>query len=107
VHDLLRHSAGIPCMAPVPHPVLRRDVELGIDNGGGPAGVPTDGSAPVNSVAELSRLLRPLGMADTYFLVPTAATLQLTAAYAGPSVRQGNGTRASMRSASTISCHPS
>jgi CubicO group peptidase (beta-lactamase class C family) len=55
VRDLLRHSAGIPYLAPVPHPVLRRYVERGIDNGSGMRIVPSDGSAPVDSLAELSR----------------------------------------------------
>lgn len=55
VRDLLRHSAGIPYQAPVPHPVLRRYVARGIDNGSGQTFVPGDGSAPINSVAELSR----------------------------------------------------
>lgn len=55
VRDLLRHSAGIPYQAPLPHPVLRRYVERGIDNGSGMRIVPTDGSAPIDSLAELSR----------------------------------------------------
>ena len=55
VRDLLRHSAGIPYQAPSQHPVLRRYVARGIDNGSGQKFVPGDGSAPVDSVAELSR----------------------------------------------------
>ena len=134
VRDLLRHSAGIPYRAPLPHPVLKRYIERGIDHGSGERIVPTDGSAPVDSVADLSRriaavpllhqpgerftygnatdvlgrlveavsgqrlgdfldarLFRPLGMTDTRFQVPAEATARLTAAYAGPSQRQGNG----------------
>lgn len=134
VRDLLRHSAGIPYLAPLPHPVLRRYVERGIDNGSGERIVPTDGSAAVATVAELSRriaavpllhqpgerftyggatdvlgrlveavsgqrlgdflearLFRRLGMVDTSFQVSPTATARLTAAYASPSVRQGNG----------------
>lgn len=55
VRDLLRHSAGIPYQAPVPHPVLQRYVARGIDNGSGQMFVPGDGSTPIDSAAELSR----------------------------------------------------
>ncbi len=55
VRDLLRHTAGLPYLAPLPHPVLQQYVAKGIDNGSGQRIVPGDGSAPVASVAELSR----------------------------------------------------
>jgi CubicO group peptidase (beta-lactamase class C family) len=55
VRDLLRHTAGMPYMAPVPHPVFKRYVARGIDNGSGEKHKPGDGSAPIDSAAELSR----------------------------------------------------
>ena len=134
VRDLLRHSAGIPYGAPVPHPVYKRYIERGIDNGSGQVHQPSDGSAPIGSAAELSqriaaipllhqpgerytyggatdiagrlveavsgqtlgdflqrRLFTPLGMKDTHFLVPAAATPRMTAAFSAPSQRPGDG----------------
>jgi CubicO group peptidase (beta-lactamase class C family) len=55
VRDLLRHTAGMPYMAPVPHPVFQRYIARGIDNGSGEKHKPGDGSAPIDSAAELSR----------------------------------------------------
>lgn len=55
VRDLLRHTAGMPYLAPVPHPVFRQYVARGIDNGSGEKHKPGDGSAPIDSAAELSR----------------------------------------------------
>jgi CubicO group peptidase (beta-lactamase class C family) len=55
VRDLLRHTAGMPYMAPVPHPVFKRYVARGIDNGSGERHKPGDGSAPIDSAADLSR----------------------------------------------------
>ena len=55
VRDLLRHTAGMPYLAPVPHPVFKRYVARGIDNGSGEKHLPGDGSAPIDSAAELSR----------------------------------------------------
>lgn len=55
VRDLLRHTAGMPYMAPVPHPVFKRYVARGIDNGSGESHKPGDGGAPIVSAADLSR----------------------------------------------------
>jgi CubicO group peptidase (beta-lactamase class C family) len=55
VRDLLRHTAGMPYMAPVPHPVFKRYVARGIDNGSGEKHKPGDGSAPIDSAADFSR----------------------------------------------------
>lgn len=54
VRDLLRHTAGMPYLAPVAHPVYRRYVERGIDNGSGLPIRPTDGSAVPTSAGELA-----------------------------------------------------
>ncbi len=57
VRDLLSHQLGVAYLSPYPHPVIKRYVALGIDNGGGEKLVPGDGSPPVDSVAEFSRRL--------------------------------------------------
>ena len=63
VRDLLRHSAALPCMSPLPDPVARMYVQRGIDHGGGHKIAPADGSAPVASLAELSQRIAALPMA--------------------------------------------
>jgi CubicO group peptidase (beta-lactamase class C family) len=55
VRDLLRHTAGMPYLAPVPHPVFKRYMDRGIDNGSGEQHRPKDGGAPIDSSADLSR----------------------------------------------------
>jgi CubicO group peptidase (beta-lactamase class C family) len=134
VRDLLRHSAGIGYLSAEPDPIHRLYVARGIDHGGGNLIVPTDGSKPVDSVAELSRriagipllsqpgarfsygnstdvlghlvavvsgkplreflslrLLEPLGMQDTGFLVKPEQMARLTAAYFAQSQIAGDG----------------
>ncbi|HZF79909.1 MAG TPA: serine hydrolase domain-containing protein [Rubrivivax sp.] len=72
VRDLMRHTAGMPYLAPVPHPVYKRYMERGIDNGSGEIHKPADGSAPIDSAAELTRriasipLLHQPGARHTY-----------------------------------------
>ena len=72
VRDLMRHTAGMPYLAPVPHPVYKRYMERGIDNGSGEIHKPADGSPPIDSAAELSRriasipLLHQPGARHTY-----------------------------------------
>ena len=62
VRDLLRHTAGMPYMAPVPHPVFKRYVARGIDNGSGESHKPGDGSAPIDSAADLSRRIAAIAL---------------------------------------------
>jgi CubicO group peptidase (beta-lactamase class C family) len=62
VRDLLRHTAGMTYISPAPDPVHKLYVQKGIDHGGGNLIVPTDGSAPVDSVAELSRRIAAVPM---------------------------------------------
>lgn len=57
VRDLLRHSAGLTYLSPLPNPVTRAYVHKGIDHGGGNRVVPTDGSAPVSSLQDLTQRL--------------------------------------------------
>ncbi len=64
VRDLLRHTAGITYISPEPDPVHKLYVQKGIDNGGGARIVPTDGSAPVDSAAELSRRIASIPLLD-------------------------------------------
>lgn len=60
VRDLLRHTAGMGYLSALPHPVIKLYVQKGIDHGGGNAVVPSDGSVPVDSAAELSRRIASL-----------------------------------------------
>jgi len=134
VRDLLRHTAGLTYLSPLPDPVTRSYVARGIDHGGGPVIKPGDGTAPVASLQELTerlaavplmtqpgarftygnatdvlgrvlevasgqtlealmtaRLLQPLGMQNTGFMVGTAHHHQLTAAYMAPSLAGAEG----------------
>ena len=62
VRDLLRHTAGITYLSTMPDPVTRMYGQRGIDHGGGHKIVPTDGSAPVASLADLSQRIAALPM---------------------------------------------
>ncbi len=62
VRDLLRHTAGLTYISAQPDPVSRLYVQRGIDHGAGNKITPADGSAPVDSSAELSRRIAALPM---------------------------------------------
>jgi CubicO group peptidase (beta-lactamase class C family) len=62
VRDLLRHTAGLTYLSPLPDPVTRMYVQLGIDHGGGNKIVPADGSAAVASLADLSQRIAAVPM---------------------------------------------
>lgn len=62
VRDLLRHTAGMSYISPAPDAVHKLYVQKGIDHGAGNLIVPTDGSPPVDSVAELSRRIAAVPM---------------------------------------------
>ncbi len=134
MRDLLRHTAGLTYLSPLPDPVTRSYVARGIDHGGGLVIKPGDGTGPVSSLQELierlaavplmtqpgarftygnatdvlgrvlevasgqtlealmtTRLLQPLGMQSTGFMVSPAHHHQLTAAYMAPSLAGAGG----------------
>jgi CubicO group peptidase (beta-lactamase class C family) len=57
VRDLLRHTAGMTYLSATPDPVTSLYVQKGIDHGGGNKIVPSDGSAPVASLQDLTQRL--------------------------------------------------